>query len=129
MNITTKPMTHPPMTHTPMNRNTLTCLRRFLTLVGVALFLGLTGCSMPDYASGKALRALEEEVTRIQTVQQLVERRLGLWQAVAAVFLVLAGFALVGGAALGSRARRLRDRHRKPQPQTQTQPQPETTHP
>jgi hypothetical protein len=106
--------------------STLTCLRRFCALVGVALLLGLTGCSMPDFASGKALRSLEEEVTRIQTVQQLVERRLGLWQVAAAVFLVLAGFALVGGAALGSRARRLRDRHRKPQADAQahTQSQP-----
>ncbi len=109
--------------------STLTCLRRFIALVAVALFLGLTGCSMPDFASGKALRALEEEVTRIQTVQHLAERRLGLWQAASAVFLVLAGFALVGGAALGSRARRLRDRYRKPQAQTETQTKSETTHP
>ena len=38
-----------------------------------------------------------------------------LWQAVAALFIVLAGFALVGGAALGSRARR--ERHQQQQQQ------------
>lgn len=39
--------------------------------------------------------------------------RAAFWQATAALFIVLAGFALILGAALGSRARRARERYRK----------------
>ncbi|MEQ1843789.1 MAG: hypothetical protein ABL994_25580, partial [Verrucomicrobiales bacterium] len=39
--------------------------------------------------------------------------RSAFWQATAALFIVLSGFALVGGAALGSRARRDRKRFRQ----------------
>lgn len=101
--------------HTP-TRSTLKCLRRFTTLVALALVLGLTGCSgvfSGNSTDKAAIQTLREEVSRIHTLQERVERRLGLWQAATAIFLVIAGFALVGGAALGSRARRLRDRHRK----------------
>lgn len=87
-------------------------LKRFLALIGLALVFGLTGCNAPGFGQGKALRALEEQVAGLLNVQQQIEQRLGLWQAAAAVLFVLAGFALIGGAALGSRARRLRDRHR-----------------
>lgn len=46
--------------------------------------------------------------------------RAAFWQATAALFIVLSGFALVGGAALGSRARRERERFQDQQASSTT---------
>ena len=121
--------THP-IHITPDQPSTGRTLKHFLALVGVAFVFGMTGCNVPGFGHGKAIRSLEEQVAGLLTVQQQIEERLGLWQVAAAIFIVLAGFALVGGAALGSRARRLRDQHRGQgqgtPTQTQTEAQPAT---
>ncbi len=87
----------------PMSRIT----RLAVTLVLGILLLTSVSCSAPDFGS----RAKENAAAIEQLESRFNELENGLggvvfWQALAAVFFVLAGFALVGGAALGSRARR-----------------------
>lgn len=93
-----------------MNMNTHHLSR--ITRLAVTLLLGIllltsVSCSAPDFGS----RAKENAAAIEQLESRFNELENGLggvvfWQALAAVFFVLAGFALVGGAALGSRARR-----------------------
>jgi len=80
-------------------------------LAGV-LLLSTTSCEGPSFMTRntRAIETLELEVDQLKTSHRTVAQRVGFWQAVAAVGFVLSGFALVGGAALGSRARRERDR-------------------
>ncbi len=87
----------------PMSRIT----RLAVTLVLGILLLTSVSCSAPDFGS----RAKENAAAIEQLESRFNELENGLggvvfWQALAAVMFVLAGFALVGGAALGSRARR-----------------------
>ena len=82
------------------------------TRLAVALILSIVlltsvSCSGPDFGS----RAKDNAAAIEMLENRFDEMESGLggvvfWQALAAVFFVLAGFALVGGAALGSRARR-----------------------
>jgi len=67
-----------------------------------------------DERREQRIATLEQQLTTLETrlANTLADpgesmRRIALWQGVAAAFAVLSGFALVGGAALGSRARRL----------------------
>ena len=56
------------------------------------------------------IATLEQQLTTLESRLESPEesiRRVALWQGVAAAFAVLSGIALVGGAALGSRARRM----------------------
>jgi len=81
--------------------------RLAVTLVLGILLLTSVSCSAPDFGS----RAKENAAAIEQLESRFNELENGLggvvfWQALAAVMFVLAGFALVGGAALGSRARR-----------------------
>jgi hypothetical protein len=87
----------------PMSRIT----RLAVTLVLGILLLASVSCSAPDFGA----RAKENAAAIEQLESRFNELENGLggvvfWQALAAVMFVLAGFALVGGAALGSRARR-----------------------
>ncbi|MCB1093614.1 MAG: hypothetical protein KDL87_18895, partial [Verrucomicrobiae bacterium] len=83
-------------------------VRLFLAALTAALFATLAscGCPRPDDAGidvlSTRLEALQESVTdsREQAGQ------VALWQFIAAILLAAAGFALIGGAALGSIARR-----------------------
>lgn len=103
-------------------------MRRLLLLAGPVLLSGLTGCNLDGFGQSKAQRALEEQLAALLALQQQIEQRLGLWQAISAVLvlIVLAGVALVIGAALGSRARRLRDHHLRADNETWTET---ATHP
>jgi len=81
--------------------------RLAVTLVLGILLLASVSCSSPDFGS----RAKENAaaIEKLESRFNELENGLGgvvFWQALAAVMFVLAGFALVGGAALGSRARR-----------------------
>lgn len=88
--------------------NLITCTTR----LNVALLLGIilltsVSCSGPDFGSRATDNAAAIE--KLESRFDEMESGLGgvvFWQALAAVFFVLASFALVGGAALGSRARR-----------------------
>lgn len=98
-----------------------------LVRLGVALLLGmlsltLAGCDgsdswLPfgrekstDEEAIKVLEARFDELKASVTGTQNQVGRVAFWQATAAIFVVLSGIALVGGAALGSRARRDRER-------------------
>ena len=92
---------------------------RILTSVIVALLLTSTvSCSKSDFSwppfgkSGEP--SLEERYQALQSRFETTEARaekasdqVALWQGVAALFIVVAGFALIYGAALGSQARRI----------------------
>jgi len=87
-------------------------------LIGV-LLLGNASCGKRDTwlpfgekksSCEKAYESLEAQFTDLKatvTGGKTSADRAAFWQAIAALFIVLRGFALVGGAALGSRARRL----------------------
>lgn len=93
-------------------------LQRILTSMLVALLLTSTvSCSKSDYSwlpfglSGEP--SLEDRYealqVRVETTEAKAEKasdEAAIWQGVAALFIVLAGFALIYGAALGSQARR-----------------------
>ena len=75
-------------------------------LLGIVLLTSVS-CSGPEF--GGRAKDNTEAIEKLQSRFDELESGLGgvvFWQALAAVFFVLAGFALVGGAALGSRARR-----------------------
>lgn len=93
-----------------MNMNTHPMSR--ITRLAVALALGIllltsVSCSAPDF--GGRAKENAAAIEKLESRFNELENGLGgvvFWQALAAVMFVLAGFALVGGAALGSRARR-----------------------
>ena len=114
-------------------------LKRILvTLLLGALLLGSASCSRSEgwppfrkkpSACEQAVQTLEakfEELKARVTGGRPEADRASFWQATAALFAVLCGFALVGGAALGSRARRERERFRR---STSTPEETTTDHP
>ncbi len=96
--------------------------RTFITLLVGALLLGTASCGKRDSwmpfgekksSCEKAYESLETQFKDLKatvTGGKTSADRAAFWQATAALFIVLSVFALVGGAALGSRARRDRDR-------------------
>ena len=101
-----------------------------ITLLLGALVLCSTSCGKRDSwlpfgekksSCEKAYESLETQFKDLKatvTGGKTSADRAAFWQATAALFIVLAGFALVGGAALGSRARRDRERFRSPDAET-----------
>ncbi len=101
-------------------------LKRILPVLAGLLLLGTTSCGKRDSwlpfgekksACEKAYESLEVQFKDLKasvTGGKTSADRVAFWQASAALLLVLAAFALVGGAALGSRARRERERFRQP---------------
>ncbi len=99
--------------------------RILITLLAGALLLGTASCGKREswlpFGEEKstcevAYETLEAQLKDLKasvTGGTTSADRAAFWQATAALFIVLAGFALVGGAALGSRARRARERYRK----------------
>ena len=99
--------------------------RTLITLLVGALLLGTASCGQRDswvpFGEKKstcdiALQSLEAQFKDLKatvTGGTTSADRAAFWQATAALFIVLAGFALIGGAALGSRARRARERFRR----------------
>jgi hypothetical protein len=99
--------------------------RTLITLLVGALLLGTASCGKRDswlpFGEKKSSceRAYESLETQFKDLKATVTGgktsadRAAFWQATAALFIVLSGFALVGGAALGSRARRDRERFRQ----------------
>jgi hypothetical protein len=99
--------------------------RTLITLLAGALLLGTASCGKRDSwlpfgekksSCEKAYESLESQFKDLKatvTGGKTSAARAAFWQATAALFIVLAGFALVGGAALGSRARRDRERFRQ----------------
>ena len=98
-------------------------LRRLATALLVGACLTLTvSCGKRDSwlpfggkksACEKAYESLESQFKDLKasvTGGKTSADRVAFWQATAALFIVLSGFALVGGAALGSRARRESER-------------------
>jgi len=93
------------ITH-PMSRIT----RLAVMLVLGILLLTSVSCSGPDF--GGQAKENAAAIEQLESRFDELEGGLGsvvFWQALAAVFFVLVGLALVGGAALGSRARRDRE--------------------
>ena len=100
--------------------------RLSITFLLGALLLGTASCGKRDSwlpfgekksTCEKAYESLETQFKDLKatvTGDQTSAERAAFWQATAALFIVLAAFALVGGAALGSRARRDRERFRSP---------------
>lgn len=94
-------------------------LTRIITSAILGLLLTTTvSCKGPDADwipfGNKEEPSLKERYddlqTRLQTSEATAKKAtddVALWQGVAALFIVLAGFALVYGAALGSQARRI----------------------
>lgn len=81
-----------------------------IILLAGLLLLTLVSCSGPDF--GGQARENAAAIEKLESRFDELEGGLGsvvFWQALAAVFFVLVGLALVGGAALGSRARRDRE--------------------
>lgn len=108
-------------------------LKRILvSLLAGAILLGTASCRKGDSwlpfgdspsTCEVALASLESQFRELKaavTGGTTSADRAAFWQATAALFIVLAGFALVGGAALGSRARRDRDRFRRANATTAT---------
>jgi hypothetical protein len=91
-----------------MNTHPMSRITRFaVTLLLGILLLTSVSCSAPDF--GARAKENAAAIEKLESRFNELESGLGgvvFWQALAAVFFVLAGFALVGGAALGSRARR-----------------------
>ena len=80
-----------------------------ILLASLILFTSVS-CSGPDF--GGQARENAAAIEQLESRFDELEGGLGsvvFWQALAAVFFVLVGLALVGGAALGSRARRDRE--------------------
>ena len=107
-----------------MNMNTH--LKRFtITLLLGVLLLSTASCGKRDswlpFGEKKSSceRAYESLETQFKDLKATVTGgktsadRAAFWQAAAALFIVLSVFALIGGAALGSRARRDRERFRQ----------------
>lgn len=98
--------------------------RTLITLLLGVLLLSTASCGKRDsllsFGTKKSTceKAYETLETQFQELKATVTGcptsadRAAFWQATAALFIVLSGFALVGGAALGSRARRDRERFR-----------------
>lgn len=92
--------------------------RIFLPLLAVVCLTTTVSCGKRDSwipfvekksACEKAYEALEVQFKELKasvTGGKTSADRAAFWQATAALFIVISGFALVGGAALGSRARR-----------------------
>lgn len=81
--------------------------RRIAALLLGLVLISSVSCSAPSLPgtakdNAAAIARLESRFEQLETGTSKVI----FWQAVAALLFVLAGFALVGGAALGSRARR-----------------------
>jgi hypothetical protein len=99
--------------------------RILIPLIAGALLLGTASCGKREswlpFGEKKstcelAYESLESQFRDLKTSVTggaTAADRTAFWQATAALFIVLCGFALVGGAALGSRARRARARFRK----------------
>jgi hypothetical protein len=99
--------------------------RTLITLLAGALLFGTASCGKRDSwlpfgekksSCERAYESLEGQFKDLKatvTGGKTSADRAAFWQATAALFIVLAGFALVGGAALGSRARRDRERFRQ----------------
>jgi len=99
--------------------------RTLITLLAGALLLCTASCGKRDSwlpfgekksSCERAYESLEGQFKDLKatvTGGKTSADRAAFWQATAALFIVLAGFALVGGAALGSRARRDRERFRQ----------------
>jgi len=99
--------------------------RTLITLLVGALLLGTASCGKRDSwlsfgekksSCEKAYESLETQFKDLKatvTGGKTSADRAAFWQATAALFIVLSVFALVGGAALGSRARRDRERFRQ----------------
>ena len=99
--------------------------RTLITVLTTTLLLGTASCGKRDSwmpfggnksTSELAYESLESQFKDLKatvTGGTTSADRAAFWQATAALFIVLAGFALILGAALGSRARRARDRFRK----------------
>jgi hypothetical protein len=99
---------------------TRACRLAMALLLGIVLLTSV-GCLRSEIGAKEAANA--EAIEQLEgRFDQLESGLSGLvfWQATAALLFVLSGFALVGGAALGSRARR--DQAGLP-----AQPQPETS--
>jgi hypothetical protein len=108
-------------------------------LAGI-LLLGTVSCGKRDKESwlpfGKKESACEKAFGTLETQfkdlkasitgRQTSADRAAFWQATAALFIVLSGFALVGGAALGSRARRDQGQFQQEasQPDPESDPEP-----
>ncbi len=99
--------------------------RTLITVLTTTLLLGTASCGKRDSwmpfggnksTSELAYESLESQFKDLKatvTGGTTSADRAAFWQATAALFLVLSGFTLVGGAALGSRARRARERFRQ----------------
>jgi hypothetical protein len=99
--------------------------RTLITLLTAALLLSTASCGKRDSwlpfgekksSCEKAYESLEGQFKDLKatvTGGKTSADRAAFWQATAALFIVLSVFALVGGAALGSRARRDRERFRQ----------------
>ena len=107
-----------------MNMNTH--LKRFtITLLLSVLLLSTASCGKRDSwlpfgekksSCERAYESLEGQFKDLKatvTGGKTSADRAAFWQAAAALFIVLSVFALIGGAALGSRARRDRERFRQ----------------
>ena len=107
-----------------MNMNTH--LKRFtITLLLGVLLLSTASCGKRDSwlpfgekksSCERAYESLEGQFKDLKatvTGGKTSADRAAFWQAAAALFIVLSVFALIGGAALGSRARRDRERFRQ----------------
>ena len=98
--------------------------RTLITLLTAALLLSTASCGKRSWlpfgekksSCEKAYESLEGQFKDLKatvTGGKTSADRAAFWQATAALFIVLSVFALVGGAALGSRARRDRERFRQ----------------